>query len=599
MTVIHCFEYRIEPINGSSGIFFEHLGTAKIYAEEWKLITYLNITFYSTKLDLIKNIYAKSRILCVTNPAQIDVTTCQQTLEFLKLQIPIVEQKETTLFSLMNHKRTKRGIFNGGGSILKWILGIADADDLERIDDAINKVEKDDISVVNLMKEQIHVIKTTVGNFNDSIQSLKLHEKTLNSNIEQLNEFFKKDNTFKIKYVATVKLLSHLNTLTYLVNELSEQFDVLIDAVLFTKTNVIHPNILTPSQLIDELSSKLKYLENGKSFPLSLELGHAFKLLELSKLTCFYSNKRLIFIIEIPITEPTIINLYRSLPLPIITPRSTSSYAYFEPSFPFILLSTNKMQYIRLNNLDKCLKVTDEDLICEEHMIYSTLERPSCETSLLTSVTTSIPKSCKPVTLQGSVYIWHPLKFNQWIFVTTTEDRLTIICNESTTKDEVIQNIGILTLSKECTAYSKLNKLIPKNRITSEYHNVIPTARILDDDCCNEKSNETDSIVHLTNVHIANLRLDELRQATHQMNKFEEDLQQLNKKHQNNYLKTSYFYIIQVIAVIIRITILYKWSKWFGLFTLLPKACSGCGKASKGCCVSIFNQCGNTNSERT
>lgn len=76
--------------------------------------------------------------------------------------------------------------------------------------------------------------------------------------------------------------------MTYLVNELNEQLDILMDAILFAKSNVIHPRIISPHKFISELKSRIRSLENGKYLPLPLELPYAFNHLELSKISCSY-----------------------------------------------------------------------------------------------------------------------------------------------------------------------------------------------------------------------------------------------------------------------------------------------------------------------
>lgn len=598
--------YQINHIkpNQNSGIFFEHLGSAKLYADNFKLVTYMNISFYDRKLELIKNFHKKTKSLCQNHTVfHIDIVSCHKTTEFLNIEIPSIEQKQINLYSLLSHKRNKRGIFNGGGTFFKWMLGVADNDDLERINDAIDHVEKDDDGILKLMQEQIHVIRTTIGNFNESISTLKIHEETLNANIAQLNDFFVKDKIFKQKNDVSIKLLSYLNAVTYLVNELNEQLDVLMDAILFAKSNVIHPRIISPTQFVSELDSQTKSLQNGKAFPLPLEPYYAFKLLDISTISCSYSNERLIFIIETPICESTLFNIYRSLPLPIIIPK-TDSYIYIEPSFPFILLSDNKMQYKQIKDLKECIKVTGEDFLCESHTSYSTLETPSCESALLTSISKHIPDSCQTTKLRGNIYIWHELKFNQWLYVMTEPDRLTIICDQ-TTYDEPVNGTGILTLTEKCIGYSKLNKLSPSYIITSEYVNIIPSIPLAIDDCCDEKNNNSEPTLHLNQIHMSNIRLDELRYTTHQLNKFEKDLHHLRSQHHHYSKKTNYFYLgLQIIIAIIASVILFRILKFFGCFVLLSALCK-CFNFNKsccnhsGCCVAIYNQCSNATREST
>lgn len=583
-------------------MFFEHLGSAKVYSGRFKLVSLMNISVYARKYELIKKFQQKTISLCRNHSAfQIDIVSCQKTLKLLEVEIPTITQKRSDLYSLLNHKREKRGIFNGGGTMLKWVLGIADNDDLDEIHDAIRHVEDDDKSVLNLMKQQIHVIRSTIGNFNDSIESLKVHEATLNEDIAQLNEFLNTDGVYKRKNDLSIRLLSYLNAITYMVSELNEQLDILIDAILFAKSNVIHPKMIAPLTFIEELNKQSRSLRDGKTFPLPLEPHYAFKMLEISRVLCSYSDERLIFIIETPICDPTVFNTYRSLPLPVIVTKS-ESYLYLEPTFPFLLLSQNKMQYKQLKDLNECVTITDDDILCESHTIYSTLEHPTCETTLLTSPSRQTPSICKTTTLRGNVYIWHELKFNQWVYVLTEPDRLTIICDQQT-HDQSIQGTGILTLDEKCIAYSRLNKLIPKYKLTSEYVNVIPDVPIAIN-CCEEKSNDTKSAIHLHEINLSGIRLDELRHTTHQLNKFEKDINYLKNQHYTYSKHTNYFYLgLQITLGIIILVIIYKVLRCTGCFAIMAACCkcfdfNNSSSRRNGCCVSIYNQCANTVTEQ-
>lgn len=83
--------------------------------------------------------------------------------------------------------------------------------------------------------------------------------------------------------------------LTYVVNELSEQYDVPIDAVLFSKRNILHPFVISPKDFINNLRGNIKLLREGKSFPFTLSDDNAAKLFESSNLNVFYSKKIIIF----------------------------------------------------------------------------------------------------------------------------------------------------------------------------------------------------------------------------------------------------------------------------------------------------------------
>lgn len=141
-------------------------------------------------------------------------------------------------------------------------------------------------------------------------------------------------NTINKKLVS----VNHLNLLTYISNEINTEYGELIDCILFSNINIVHPSTITPTQLISELKSNTKLLNGGKEFPVSLIEEHSFILLEMSYPNTYYPNNKLIFVMSIPLPFfSTTFYLYWVVPLPI--PRSNtsdSSYFYLQPRNEYI-----------------------------------------------------------------------------------------------------------------------------------------------------------------------------------------------------------------------------------------------------------------------
>lgn len=544
---------------------------------------------------MISHTFEQSKTLCKRTPIESFAINCNQTLQFLSVQIPNLYQKEETLSHLINHKRTRRGIFNGGGYVLNWLFGTPDADDAKYYTDAIHQVELDDKNIQLLLKEQVQVIKSTISNFNDSINSLKMYEKVFNDNIGKLNSFM--ENTINREYSLEncIQAVEHLSSLTYLVNELSEQYDVLINAILFAKVNVIHPSIITPKNLVHELNKNIKLLTNGRNFPLPLDYDHAYNLLDLSKFKAFFQNHVIVFVIQLPLTTTQVFNLYKLFPLPI--PQDLTTYAFIEPTFPFIAMSNNKLQYIQLNDFSQCKKLSDEDMICENHLMYSTLENPICETTLLTSTMKNIPSSCKTRLLRGDIEIWHPLKFNKWIFVLSKTGRLTIDCKDTNdVVDKIIEKTGILTLNEGCRAFSRLTQLIAYSKISTEYHNIIPEIDIIEDECCSKEGfnrNRRNMSIYLSPIRITNVRLDDLKQASHRLDTLDDHIDDLLSKPHIVRYEHWYTIAIKVVAFIVGAFILHRVLSYLGLYKLIRLCCTPGSRqdSSTGCLVAVYNQC--------
>lgn len=92
-------------------------------------------------------------------------------------------------------------------------------------------------------------------------------------------------------------------------NQLQLEIITLTNAILIAKKGILHPSILTSIQLIKELKQVAESLPHGLEFLISLDPANAKFLLSIIKLQVYFENKRLIYIINIPLDEIQLFNL--------------------------------------------------------------------------------------------------------------------------------------------------------------------------------------------------------------------------------------------------------------------------------------------------
>lgn len=574
-------------------MFYENIGQIRPYSSFWQLIVYKNISFFEEKFDFLQRIYKRTSTICKRKEQGIDETTsCLQTLRFVENQIPIILRKIKSVSHLTNHKqsyRSKRGVFNGIGKVLHWSFGVADADDTEYYDKIIDKVSSDEENISILMKEQIHVIKSTIVNFNESVNSFRKNEKILNNNIMLFNTFLD-DTSNKMKsFNKHLAILTHLNLITYLASELSAEYDELIDSILFAQNNIIHPSVISPVELIKELNVNSKLLTDGKEFPIPLIEENAFKLLEISRLKTYYTNNKLIFVLDIPLPVSTTYQLYRLIPLPIALPNTTNTFAYVKPHCDYVAMAQSQMTYVLLKEVDKCKEVRSNEKICEVHTIYSTMDTLPCEVSLLTSPSKNFSPTCSTRMITGKISIWEQLLDNQWIFVLSNSMRLTVSCNRGDIYDVELSKTGILSLNENCKGYTEMNQLIPNFKIKSQYNHLIPQVQIIDDCCENWEKNKTKSELHLETISLTNLKLEDLNVAHRKLEQLDQHVNKiLENSHIDRYQKW-YTVILSIIGSLIGVYLTYKFLLCTRIFSCFSRKSSN----DRRCCVQIFNQCAN------
>lgn len=248
---------------------------------------------------------------------------CKDILNPLEILINSNDLKFQSISHIILDRRSKRAL-EFGGEILKFFFGTLDADDARKYDEAITSCQQNENQIYSLMKDNIHVVQSTINSFNTSIQKLNYNELKLNNQIEKLNYIFSATSKKENNLINLEKFNSIFNIIEGSLLSISNILDTILNSILFAKANILHPYIVTPTKLFKVLSSNNIKIKGTSDFPVPLSLENIHIIIDLSRLTSYYYKGKLVFIIQIPLINPIKFNLYKNLALP--TPRDIKSY---------------------------------------------------------------------------------------------------------------------------------------------------------------------------------------------------------------------------------------------------------------------------------
>lgn len=534
--------------------------------------------------------YKETEILCKTVPLFKITLRCGSRLKPLEKRLTKINSLYGSLAHLTSSGRTKRGWFDGIGTVLKHIFGTMDNEDAQYYDKAINQVLKDDHQIYSLMKDQIQVTQSAIQNFNTTIKKLNQNEKIVSQNFKTLNSFIQNVNETISLVETRAKFNTHFNALNTMSTDLYDNLDVLINAILFAKQNVLHPSIITPKQVYQELTTNLNHLKQSKEFPLPLNLEDIHLLIDISTLDVFYINYKLVFILNIPLVSPHEYELYHVMPLPVVHPHGDNIYALVQPNRKYIGMMTNKQSYVQFDDIQGCKSLSKEHFICKEINEYSTISNPSCESQLLTKVIKTLPSDCNSKLLYGNFEIWQKLTNNRWIYIYSKPTKLTVDCLNNDIKEFQLKETGIVKLDKGCKGYANLIQITATSNLITNFSSPSIDFDITEDECCNREKINKSSDFMLNPLHIGNIQLDDLNLASIKLHTIQGNIEKAEKELPFSLKPSSYTSIIvYILMIIVLIYFLYKCCK-------LPKICRAIYPKSdndKSCCVQIFNQCNN------
>ncbi|XP_072385482.1 uncharacterized protein [Diabrotica undecimpunctata] len=559
-------KYTNTPINKSPRIYYEHIKNVQFIETHWNILSHIPLQPFTDKLNFVDLTYQKTLRLCQNKPVLIELRLCDTSLKLLGQIIPRLFQDEQTLKNIILHEhfRPKRALFNAIGSVFRTLFGTLDSDDAENFNNAINKAESNENHLLDLLKQQIHVVKATIANFNNSITNLDRNKVIFDKNFESITNYTDKMNNKYFNLDLKQKIEEHFTLLTFFITELQQEYSTLINVILFARNNNLHPSVITPEQLIQELSKTVTHLPSTSTYPFPLTIDYAHKYFDIFLLKYIYFDNKILITVSIPLVSNTPYSLFKLISLPIIHP-TLKRLTFILPSVKYLVLSENRNIYVTIDTLEDCYSLDEEKLICKNPDTFRfTHTNPICETELLTSIT-NIPSSCDTRIIQTEYEIWHKLnKPNSWIYVLPKPTDLTLSCQTSTPISIVLSNTGIFSTSNNCKTYTGSTILISvSNPKESNFQSIIPDLS-LPEVCCDDIKINNESKLHLVPLQLNNLDRDALNLASHKLDNLEKMTSETNINFSDTIKNSSYFtYAILFLIKCMLLYILYRIIKYF------------------------------------
>lgn len=471
--------YNYMPIIQSPGLYYEKVGTLNLYNDNWKLITYLNLQNYRDEFKLILLFTHDIQRLCLLTKNRLGMITseCDSFNKTVTDSIQNIRFQDDLILDMLgidtHSVREKRALINAIGTISKTLFGTLDADDAKYYDDQIEKLKLDQNHLSKLLKRQTSILQNTVHLLNSTINSKASKyfgnfSIKINEIVSTLNRLSKNDTEFKEKEELIVKIDELVSILNMILMSFKFNQSNLLDIILYAERGILHPLVISPVSLVNELSKLQAYLD-GLSFPINPVVENMHILYNLVKTNVYYLNGKISFVILIPLIDPRIYDVLKVSSLPILI--SNSTYIFVVPQNNYLAIYAVKQHYFLLDRLEisECNKIFVDNYICKQQKpIYLVHLHGGCEANLF-SPTTTIPESCEKrlMKLNHSIFI-QLASANTWLYVIPSEEIIDINCKLTSQRISIkLNNTGVLYVDSNCTAYTRSMILKPHQQFSS------------------------------------------------------------------------------------------------------------------------------------
>jgi hypothetical protein len=242
--------YTIDKYDESPGVYYEHLGEATLYNTEWKTVVYVNLKQTESDTNILGQYIDHVNKLCHSSEIQ-NWTDCNHFYTITKDRFKQVRGSENLLRELIgsNSKptRVRRGALNFVGEISKILFGTLVSDDADYYNEQIKHFEENTEDKTNLLKQQLSIIKASLGTFNDTISDMEYNGKIVKEGLSNLKSYMERvtsETEFQLK-VLKVKVTTegHIAQVSNALDAMQRNLDLMIESILNAQKGVLQPQI--------------------------------------------------------------------------------------------------------------------------------------------------------------------------------------------------------------------------------------------------------------------------------------------------------------------------------------------------------------------
>lgn len=264
---------------------------------------------------------------------------------------------------------------------------------------------------MNSYNKQISLNVNLINFFNESLSSIEHNQDTIVNNIKDLFNkterlYFDLDHYIRLKNVLD-QIEINLNTLIYFLTDIE-------NAITFAKLETLHHSILKLNE-IQIIINKLSETYNNKQL-IFHEENDLYNYYNLIKVKSYYSNARLVFVLEIPIVNPNSFNYYHLYSIP------TLNYTTLIPENPYLATYEGLYQY----QSQECPFINSV-YYCDDAQLYQLNQQQDCITSILNQ---SAKSQCQYTKLSINSNLVEPINSKYYILIFQSESEIQINCNK-------------------------------------------------------------------------------------------------------------------------------------------------------------------------
>lgn len=344
--------------------------------------------------------------------------------QYLELKLDEISEQLNTF----EVTRTKRGLVDGLGSIIKSISGNLDYTDALKYDNAIAVLRQNQNNMAAEVNHQITLSKQWVSHSSNITDKIIENQNKIMKIIDSIVDSNKTNEGELFKYIHLAQTLLILGDN---IDNLSNKFSKLQDLLAFIKAKSNHHSALN-YVTFHSMKNRLELLYNRKEI-LDISFREYFDIIRIG---FYYKTNEIILVFKFPLVYPTNFSLYRLSLAP------NHNNKILVPAYPYVAIHEKALLYMET----ECPKYSHGHL-CEDNMNNHHEEQSKCIQHLI--LQQEIHTSCRFTSTILSSEAMEQLDDQHYIISFPNSTKVRLTCSQEQYK--MLQGSYLTSIPRGCS----------------------------------------------------------------------------------------------------------------------------------------------------
>lgn len=344
-------EIKLDNLDDGPGLLPFKLGHTRLITHYHTFLQYIELDKIEHEISLLKG-----------QLQDFENKLTNDTFILYELQINYLANKTDKILdhlSSLEPSRTKRGLLDGLGSIIKSITGNLDYQDAIKYNDALKMLKINQNKLAVELNNRISLNNEWMSEHTNIISQIVDNQSKINSTLQLILDKNPYQDAQLIKYGKFAQLLAILSENT---DDLLDELIRIENILAFTRTTTTHHSMLSLNVLRIMLD-RLRAIYSREQV-ITLELRDYYNIIKSGS---YFIGKQIVIVFRFPIVSSSTFDLYRLSLAP------NKFHQILIPPFP--LIATNRKEYVYIEA--ECPKFEGQHL-CEESQHQKLRIQPDC-----------------------------------------------------------------------------------------------------------------------------------------------------------------------------------------------------------------------------